>query len=93
MAVAATLIILSFGIVVLFVGVGIVENETSGEINLQQIEGFIENATEKAKEAQNFTKYELKNFLNKTSDSLRNNPDIQRFQQQWEIKPNSTGDD
>ncbi len=93
MAVAATLIIFSFGIVVLFVTVGIIENQTSSEIELQHIEGFIENATEIAKEAQNATKYELKQFLNKTSDALRNNPEILRYQQQWEILTNSSGDD
>ena len=93
MAVAATLIIFSFGIVVLFVTVGIIENETSGEIELQHIEGFFENATEIAKETQNATKYELKQFFNKTSDALSNNPEIQRFQQQWEIFTNSSGDD
>jgi len=93
MAVAATLIIFSFGIVVLFVTVGIIENQTSSEIELQHIEGFFENATIIAKETQNATKYELKQFFNKTSDALRNNPEIQRFQQQWEIFTNSSGDD
>jgi len=93
MAVAATLIIFSFGLVILFVTVGIIENKNSGEIELQHIEGFIENATEIVKETQNATKYELKQFLNKTSDTLRNNPEIQRYQQQWEILTNSSGDD
>ena len=93
MAVAATLIMLSFGIVVLFVAVGLLEHETSGEIELQHIEDLFANATEIAQDTQNYTKYELKQFLNKTSDSLRNNPDIQRFQQQWEIQTNSSGDD
>ena len=93
LAVAATLIMLSFGIVVLFVAAGIIENETSGEIELQHIESLFENATEIAKDTQNSTKYELRQLFNKTSDALRNNPDIIKFQQQWVSQTNSSGDD
>ena len=93
LAVAAILIIFSFGIVILFVTAGLIENNTSGEIKLQQIEGIIQNATDIAQDTQNATKYELKQILNKTSTALRENPEIQRFQQQWEIRTNSSGDD
>lgn len=93
LAVAATLIMFSFGIVVLFVSVGVIENETSSEIELQHIEGLFENATEIAMDTHNTTKYELRQLFNKTSDALKNSPEIQKFQQQWAIQTNSSGND
>jgi len=90
LAIAATVIILSFGIVILFVTVGILEKRDPDEIELQHIEDFIDNATVITKETQNATKYELLQLINKTSDTIRNNPDFQQLQQQWEILNNST---
>jgi len=90
LAVAATVSILSFGIVVLFVTVGILEKKSTDEIELQHLEDFIDNATVIAKETQNATKYELLQFINMTSDTIRNNPDFQQLQQQWETLNNST---
>jgi hypothetical protein len=90
LAVAATISILSFGIVVLFVTVGILEKNTSHEIQIQHIDNLFDNATEIAKDTRNSTKYELLQFFNKTSDVLRNNPELLRLQQQWESFDNST---
>ena len=90
LAVAATVSILSFGIVILFVTVGILEKQSTDEIKLQHFENLLDNATEIAKETQNATKYELLQLINKTSDSIRNNPDFQQLQQQWETLNNST---
>ena len=89
LAVAATVSILSFGIVILFVTVGILETHPQ-EIKLQQIDKLIDNATVIAKETQNATKYQLLQFFNNTSDAIKNNPEIQHFQQQFENKDNST---
>ena len=90
LAIAATVIILSFGIVILFVTIGILEKRDPDEIELQHIEDLIDNATVIAKETQNATKYELLQLINKTSNTIRNNPDFQQLQQQWEILNNST---
>jgi len=90
LAVAATVSILSFGIVILFVTVGILEKKAPDEIELQHIEDLIDNVTVIAKETQNATKYELLQFFNKTSDALKNNPELQQLQQQWETVNNST---
>ena len=90
LAVAATVIILSFGIIILFVTVGILEKRDPDEIELQHIEDLIDNATVITKETQNATKYELLQLINKTSDTIRNNPEFQQLQQAWEILNNST---
>ncbi|MFI5405530.1 MAG: hypothetical protein ACHQ1D_03335 [Nitrososphaerales archaeon] len=90
LAVAGTVSILSFGIVILFVTVGILESHTSQEIKLQEIDKLFDNATIIAKETQNTTKYELLQFFNKTSDAIKNNPELQQLQQQWETVNNST---
>ena len=89
LAVAATVSILSFGIVILFVTVGILENNPQ-EIKSQEINKLIDNATVIAKETQNTTKYQLLQFFNKTSYAIRNNHELQQFQQQFENKDNST---
>ena len=90
LAVAATVSILSFGIVILFVTVGILENKSTDEIELQHLEDFIDNATVIAKETQNATKRDLLQFFNKTSDAIKNNPELQQLRQQWETINNST---
>jgi|GEM_PF-3683619 len=90
LAVAATVSILSFGIVILFVTVGILEKNTSREFQLQHIDNFLDNATEIAQDTRNSTKHELLQLFNKTSDILKNNPELQRLQQQWESFDNST---
>ena len=90
LAVAATVSILSFGIVILFVTVGILEKQSTDEIKLQHFENLLDNATEIAKETQNATKNELLQLINRTSDAIRNNPELQQLQQQWETVNNST---
>ena len=90
LAIAATVIILSFGIVILFVTVGILEKKIPDEIELQHIEDLIDNATVITKETQNATKYELLQFINRTSDVIRNNPEFQQLQQQLETLNNFT---
>ena len=90
LAVAATVSILSFGIVFLFITIGILEKNTSQEIQLEHIDNLFENATEIAKETRNATKHELLQLINSTSETLRNNPELQRLQQQWESFDNST---
>jgi hypothetical protein len=90
LAVAASISILSFGIVILFVTVGILESNTSQETKLQQIDKLFDNATAIVKETQNATKYELLQFINNTSDVIKNNPELQQLQQQWETVNNST---
>ena len=90
LAIAATVSILSFGIVILFVTVGILEKQSTDEIKLQHFENLLDNATEIAKETQNATKYELLQLINKTSDAIKNNPELQQLQQQWETVNNST---
>ena len=89
LAVAATVSILSFGIVILFVTVGILESNTQ-EIKLQELDKLFNNTTEIAKETQNATKHQLLQFFNKTSDTIMNNPELQRLQQQWETVNNSS---
>ena len=84
LAIAAVLIIFSFGIVTLFVSVELIESKTSDEINLQQFDDIVSNATEIAMETRNQTKYHLLQFFNNTSDAIRNNTELQRFQQLWE---------
>jgi len=90
LVVAATVSILSFGIVILFVTVGILEKKAPDEINLQHIENLIDNATVIAKETQNATKHDLLQFFNKTSNAIKNNPEFQQLQQQLETLNNST---
>ncbi len=90
LVVAATVSILSFGIVFLFLTVSLLEKHTSQEIQLQNIDKLFDNATSIAKETGNATKYELFQLLNNTSDVFRNNPELQRLQQQWESFDNST---
>ena len=90
LAIAATVSILSFGIVILFVTVGILEKKAPDEIKLQQIDKLIDNATVIAKETQNATMHELLQFFNKTSDTIKNNREFQQLQQQWETINNST---
>ena len=89
LAVAATVSILSFGIVILFVTVGILEKKSTDEIQLQHIDNLLGNATVIAKETQNATKYELLQFFNKTSDAIKNNHELLRLQQQFENITNS----
>ena len=90
LAIAATVSILSFGIVILFVTVGILEKQSTDEIKLQHFENLLDNATEIAKETQNATKYELLQLINRTSNIIKNNPELQQLQQQWETVNNST---
>ena len=90
LAVAATISILSFGIVILFVTLGILEKNTSQEIQLEHIDKLFDNATEIAAETRNATKYELLQLINNTADVIRNNPELQRLQQQWDSFDNST---
>lgn len=91
LAISATVILFSFGIIILFVTISILEKKSTDEIELQHIEDFIDNATVIAKETQNATKYELLQFFNKTSDVIRNSPELQQFRQQFENITNSTG--
>ena len=90
LAVAATVSILSFGIVILFVTIGLLEKSNSQEIQLEHIDNLFDNATEIAKETGNLTKYELLQLINYSSETIRNNPEFQRLQQQWETFDNST---
>ena len=84
MSLAATVIILSFGIVILFVSVEIIEDKTSNKIELQEIPNIIGNANEIVTDTRNATKYELINFFNNTSNALKNSTQVQNFQQLWE---------
>jgi len=91
LAISATVILFSFGIIILFVTVSILEKRSTDEIELQHIENLIDNATVIAKETQNATKQELLQFFNKTSDTIRNSPELQQFLQQFENINNFTG--
>ena len=91
LAISATVILFSFGIVILFVTVGILEKQSTDEIKLQHLENLLDNVTMIAKETQNATKHDLLQFFNKTSDAIKNNPELQRLQQQFEIINNFTG--
>jgi hypothetical protein len=91
LAISATVILFSFGIIILFVTVSILEKKSTDEVELQHIENLIDNATVIAKETQNATKHELLQFFNKTSDVIKNNPELQQFRQQFENITNSTG--
>ena len=90
LAISATVILFSFGIVVLFMTFSILEKKGVNEIELQHIDNLIDNATVIAKETQNSTKVELVQFFNKTSDAIRNSPEFQQLQQQFEKIKNST---
>jgi hypothetical protein len=91
LAISAIVILFSFGIVILFVTVGILEKQSTEEIKLQHLENVLNNATVFAKETQNATKHELLQFFNKTSDAIKNNHELLRLQQQFENITNSTG--
>jgi hypothetical protein len=91
LAISATVILFSFGIIILFVTVSILEKRSTDEIELQHFENLFDNATIIAKETQNATKHELLQFFNKTSDAIKNNPEFQQFRQQFENVTNSTG--
>jgi hypothetical protein len=91
LAISATVILFSFGIIILFVTVSILEKRSTDEIELQHFENLFDNATTIAKETQNATKHELLQFFNKTSDAIKNNPEFQQFRQQFENVTNSTG--
>ena len=84
MSLAAVVIIFSFGIVMLFMSVEIIEDKTSQEIELQEIPNILGNANEIISDTRNATKYELKNFINNTSAALQNTTQVQKFQQLWE---------
>lgn len=83
MTLGATVIVLSFGIVILFVSVGLIEDKTSNEIDIQEIPNMIGNANEIVADTRNATKYELINFFNNTSNALKNSTEVQQFQQLW----------
>lgn len=91
LAISTTVILFSFGIIILFVTVSILEKKSTDEIELQHIEDLIDNATVIAKETQNATKHELLQFFNKTSNVIKNSPELQQFRQQFENVTNSTG--
>jgi len=91
LAISAIVILFSFGIIILFVTISIIEKKGVDEIELQHIDNIIDNATVIAKETQNTTKHELLQFFNKTSDAIKNNPEFQQFRQQFENVTNSTG--
>lgn len=91
LAISATVILFSFGIIILFVTVSILEKRSTDEIELQHIENLFDNATVLAKETQNVTKHEILQFFNKTSVAIKNNPEFQQFRQQFENITNSTG--
>ena len=84
MSIAATVIVLSFGIVIMFVSIEIIEDKTSKEIELQEIPNLIGNANEIVTDTRNATKYELINFFNNTSNALKNSTEVQKLQQLWE---------
>jgi predicted sulfurtransferase len=84
MSIAATVIILSFGIIILFISVEIIEDKTSTKIELQEIPNLIGNANEIVIDTRNATKYELIQFFNRTADAIQNSTQLQSFQQLWE---------
>lgn len=84
LSLAAIVIVMSFGIVILFVSVELIEDKTSTEIKFQEIPNLIGNANEIVTDTRNATKYELINFINNTSNALQNSTEIQKFQQLWE---------
>lgn len=84
LSLAAIVIVMSFGIVILFVSVELIEDKTSTEIKFQEIPNLIGNANEIVTDTRNTTKYELINFINNTSNALQNSTEIQKFQQLWE---------
>jgi hypothetical protein len=90
LAISATVILFSFGIIILFVTVSILEKKSTDEIELQQLEDLIDNATVIAKETQNATKHELLQLFNKTSDTIKNSPEFQQLQQKFELINNAT---
>jgi hypothetical protein len=90
LAISAIVILFSFGIIILFVTVSILEKKAANEIELQHIDTLIDNATVIAKETQNATKTELLQFFNKTSDAIRNSQELQQFKQQLEKINNFT---
>ena len=91
LAISATVVLFSFGIVILFVTIGILEKKATDEIGLQHINNLLDNATVIAKGTQNATKHELLQFFNKSSDAIKNNPELLRLQQQFENITNYTG--
>jgi len=84
MSLAATVVILSFGIIMLFISVKIIEDKTSSKIELQEIPNLLGNANEIVMDTRNATKQQLINFFNDTSNSINNSTELQGFQQLWE---------
>ena len=84
MKLAATVVILSFGIIILFVTVGLIEGKTPDDIELQEIPQLLGNANEIVTDTRNATKYELIQFFNMTVDAINNSTELQSFQQLWE---------
>ena len=84
LSLAAIVIVMSFGIVILFVSVELIEDKTSTQLEFEEIPNLIGNANEIVTDTRNATKYELINFINNTSQALENSTEIQKFQQLWE---------
>lgn len=84
LSLAAIVIVMAFGIIILFVSVELIEDKTSTEIELQEIPNLLGNANEIVTDTRNATKYELINFFNSTSNALQNNTEVQKLQQLWE---------
>jgi len=84
MTFAAIVVIVSFGIIILFVAVGIIEGKTPEDIELQEIPHLFGNANEIVTDTRNATKYELIQFFNTTVDAINNSTHLQSFQQLWE---------
>ena len=84
LSLAAIVIVMSFGIVILFVSVELIEDKTSTKIEFQEIPNIIGNANEIVTDTRNATKYEVINFINNTSNALQNSTGVQKFQQLWE---------
>jgi len=83
MTFAAIVVIVSFGIIILYVAVGIIEGKTPEDIELQEIPHLFGNANEIVTDTRKATKYELIQFFNRTSDAINNSTELQSFQQLW----------
>ena len=81
LSLAASMILVSFVIIVYFVTTGIVENKSSEDESITKFQDLYYDTSDIIQTTKNKTQTELKQFLNFTKDSINKNQQIKKFQQ------------
>ena len=93
LAISATVIVVSFGMVIMFITYGYFESNTSSEEDVRELEYFVDNATKAFKTTQIKTKQEIVELLNETKVRIQESESFQNFNQLFEkVETNSTTD-